>query len=115
MKCGAKLVYFKKLDKKGNLRIFRAYPPESTEKEIWESLPKERTRIKLMGRLGRCCGNVKCTVYAEDEPYYGGNSAILDVTCKCDFCGMVYGKDSKDVPDEYNINDWINKILDEKE
>lgn len=34
-----------------------------------------------------CDGNVVATVKAEDEPYFGGASAVLAVSYRCDKCG----------------------------
>lgn len=35
----------------------------------------------------QCNGEIKCEVRAEDEPFYGGASARLDITYKCQRCG----------------------------
>lgn len=57
-----------------------------------------------------CDGDVVVKILAVDEPYFGGSSAKLSVEFKCKKCGCTH---YSELPNEYNINEWLNKILKE--
>lgn len=76
-----------------------------------ETLPKHYLE-KIQDFPIVCDGNVKVSITAENLPYYGGTDAALWVEFKCDKCGhKVY----PDLPNEYNINEWVNGLLDKME
>lgn len=110
MKCNAKVIYRK------NGKIFITLPPGKPDEEyeyvISQFTQKELSKINLFAKNGllyECQGKVKMEVSAEDEPYYGGTSAKLEVVYKCDTCGHSY---YPNMPDSYNLNIWLNGILD---
>jgi hypothetical protein len=114
MKCKAKLIYC--TNKKGVRKIFGTLPPNCNREEAfaWFDRIQTQSRNKLdmladNGEMWECQGKVKAHIVAEDEPYMGGSSAVLRVTFRCDTCGHT---NYPNLPDEYNVDEWINGILD---
>ncbi len=117
MKCRAKVVYYKKLNKSNKKKIAFTMNPDITEPQIEHML--KATSEKLLknvdlyaenGEFYECQGTVEIEVRAVDEPYFGGSSAELDVITKCDTCGHRY---YSNLPNQYNLNEWLNHILSE--
>jgi len=118
MKCNSKLLYYKKLNKNGTKKIAYIFKPNISQEELdfviqQLSAPHKRNNCSVdFSQIDNCDGKISCEISAQDEPSWGGSYAKLDVLFKCDKCkGTIY----PDLPNEYNINDWINNILDKLE
>lgn len=106
MKCNAFLVN-RTNPKTGKVSKFASYEPNCTI-DIMEWLQKS-TRPSIFSELtlqeDRCDGTIRVRVSAEDEPYMGGSSAVLEVELSCDKCGHSH------YPSILDFNTWLNKIL----
>jgi len=78
MKCGTYVKWELKGKKKPKLVPTRYVSRYHREVEGWK-VPED---YKL------CDGKIIATVEAEDEPFFGGCSASLEITYKCDKCKM---------------------------
>lgn len=114
MKCKTGLIYV--TNKKGVRKIHTTLPPNCTREEAfsWFNRCQEYTKLNLdmlasNGEIWECQGKIKVHILAEEDPYFGGTSAVLRVTFKCDTCGNT---NYPNLPDSYNINEWVNGILD---
>jgi len=57
-----------------------------------------------------CGGNIIVTVEAIDEPQWGGTSASLEITYKCDNCGCTW---YPELPTEFNFSEFLTKAFEE--
>ncbi len=113
MKCDARIIYYKKLTKNGKKRIFTTLSSDWDLIEWSKSLPES-----VWGRIDftdikECGGKVIANIGCHEEPGYGeeySTWAELDVEFKCDSCGHAH---YPNLPNQHNISDWLNKILDE--
>lgn len=49
------------------------------------------SREELLAAGGEVCdGNIEVSINAEEEPYMGGCSAVLDITYRCSKCSSTY-------------------------
>lgn len=75
-------------------------------------IQKMKSRRNGFGFWKVCDGDIEIEVRSYDEPYMGGSSATLGVGFRCNHCGNSYYPE-RNLPDEYNINEWLNAILKE--
>lgn len=59
-----------------------------------------------------CDGDIEINVGVGYIPYFGGSDAELEVEFRCNKCGNSHYPD-RNLPQSYNINEWLNKILKE--
>lgn len=108
MKCNSRIYFFT-----GTKKIaFSVPPPYNDASSIIAYNQKHRknfmSRVDL-DNFSKCTGNVRIRVSAEDEPYFGGTSASLNIEYKCDHCGQT---NYSGLPDnEHALNVWLNNIL----
>jgi hypothetical protein len=57
-----------------------------------------------------CIGDIEVSIMAQDEPYFGGSSARLEVQWNCNNCGCTYHPE-RELPTEYNISEWVNSLI----
>lgn len=57
-----------------------------------------------------CGGNIKVTIEAVDEPEWGGTSASLEISYKCDKCGCTW---YPELPSKYDISEFTTKMFEE--
>lgn len=106
MKCNRKIFYYSKTSKPGKRRIFGYVGPNQNIRDTvqyWASNRQDFDR-----HYDTCDGDVMAEIKAIDEPYYGGASAELSVEFKCSKCKCTH---YPELPDKYNINEWLNKVL----
>ena len=115
MKCNAYILYYKKPKKNGSKRVYCTLKPKmSLEEILWTkrsqiNLSKSVEDVADFSRLGICDGEIFAKISCHDEPDYNSDHyAELDVEFKCSKCKHTY---YPELPNKYNINDWINKIL----
>lgn len=94
----------KNRDKKGwRNQVFTLGHLTSEETQKWV----EHYKINLSD-YEICGGNLTAHVKAEDEPYFGGSSASLNVYFKCDKCHVNV---HQYLPDKYSIEEFLTKIV----
>lgn len=57
-----------------------------------------------------CGGKIKAEIKAIDEPTWGGSYASLEIKYTCEKCKSVF---HPYLPNEYNINDFLTKKIEE--
>jgi hypothetical protein len=106
MKCKAIVIRYK------NNKRHITLPPDDLTKSMnyllgtWNA--KDLDKLDL-DHPEICQGNVMVSIIAEDEPYYGGTSATLEVRFRCDTCDH---QNYPNLPSSYGFNEWVNKLLD---
>jgi hypothetical protein len=106
MKCKAIVIPYKKGKGKITLPNDDIAKTVNYVRETWS----QRDQDKLdFDNVSICQGKIMVSVLAEDEPYYGGTSATLEVRFRCDTCDHQY---YPNLPTSYGLNEWINKLLD---
>jgi len=111
MKCNSRIYYWAN-KRKNNKRVLHTIVSirgrDSNEISWIEKNMNDNEKVDPNFEV--CDGDISIEILAEDEPYMGGTSAKLEVKYKCTKCSCNY---YKDLPNEYNINeffnDWLNK------
>lgn len=80
----------------------------------------------LVGEIHSCQGTITVDVSIEHEPYFGGSTPVLSITCRCTECKTEftnwteYDHESKFVrksniyPDESNVEEWLTQAVEER-
>jgi len=112
MKCTAKLIYYKKLTKTGQKKLFGTLPFNWELYGFIESLSK-KTKDRLdLDNIDVCDGRIVSNIGCHEEPGYGeeySTWAELDVIFECEVCKQQY---HPNLPrDEASLNEWLTKII----
>jgi hypothetical protein len=78
--------------------------------ELSDELKKQFESLIPPKGAKRCGGNIIVTVEAVNEPYFGGTSASLEITYKCDKCGCTW---YPELPTEFSISKFLTKAFQE--
>lgn len=105
MKCNRKVFYYLTTSK--SRKIFGWVSPDQN---VDETLAYWKANVyqNIDEKYEICDGDVEGEIAAEDAPYFGGTSAELNVRFRCKKCGC---NSFPELPNQYNINEWLNKIL----
>ena len=76
---------------------------ELAEKQLGSQERKHR-----VDEIERCNGKIIATIKAIDEPYFGGSSAQLEITYKCNRCGSYW---ENGLPNIYNISELLTSYV----
>lgn len=114
MKCNARKYFWANKKKKNGDKVIHSVISMrgmTLDEVVWlEKQISEQKNIDPNFLI--CDGDIVGEIVAEEEPYMGGVSSKLDVKYKCTKCSCNY---YKDLPDEYNINDFFNDWLNKNE
>lgn len=117
MKCNSLLIYYKE-PIKGKKKLFASISPSwKPEPDFMEYWAKNNVSPKIKGKIDlvnteNCEGKIVATVSAIDEPYFGGSSAELKISYKCDKCGQSYYEELPQIAS--SLSEWITKKLEEE-
>ena len=93
MRCGAIITYKERRNQSGTSMVLDRRNVQTwwgtSDKGVFPKAPsfadylaKPNTKV--------CEGEVAVKVEAEEEPYYGGSSAVLSIKYECNFCGNTF-------------------------
>jgi hypothetical protein len=112
MKCNARIIYYKKPTKTGKRKVFTTLSADWDLLKFAKSLPDSVWDRLDFDAVETCNGKVVAYIGCHDEPNFGeeySTYAELDVIFTCDACKHTQ---YPQLPNQYNISEWINKILD---
>lgn len=113
MKCNARIYYYKNTSKGGKRRFAYAISEKGRSSGEIEYLVNEvLSSGKVDPNFEICKGDVFGTIMADEEPYFGGTSAVLKVFYTCTDCRCTH---YHHLPTENNINAWFNDWLNKNE
>lgn len=89
----------------GGKRVKRTVVPLWwTDRGPFPVKPEHKVEKLLADGYQICTGTIRASIAAEDEAYYGGTSATLEVGYQCSECGNAY---YPHLPDKYGIEEFV--------
>lgn len=116
MKCKAFVLYYRKVNKRGDKIIFATFESGvsiNDEIKALKSRSPSFSKSVDFDNVETCDGTVFGSISCHDEPdYVSSTYPELDVMFKCDTCGHSH---YSNLPNKYTINEWLNERLNEME
>lgn len=110
MKCQARLVYYKAVNKEGRKRRYCSVPV-TFGMSIENAVPEKIRELIDWESVEVCGGNIEARISCHEEPGYGEDYntwAELDVDFVCKKCGQTL----HNLPSgEHELNNWLTKII----
>lgn len=111
MKCNSKLIYYKKLTKKGERKLHTPLPSHFDVNE-WGKYLHNKTLSKLdLENTPICGGKIVAKIDCKEQPGYGGDNIYVELCVEfvCQSCKQNY---HSELPHgQEDLNKWLTEMI----